>query len=359
MSSTRDKGGTGQLVLTPGGVRPERNVKKVGRGEAVIRDAQGNHITVPLETLATALDAAMAPPSEPLVLTPGGFRPKSLVHHIEDGNLLHADAGRFRKVNVASKKSTDLSTAVTAPPEILPALGSGWIVYAYWNNGTGKPISSFRTTWVVPPAPTTPSSQTIFLFNGIQNYGNNFGILQPVLQWGSSAAGGGQYWSVASWYVTSGGSAFHTTLVKVNVGQQLVGIMTKTGKTSTGFNYQSEFQGISGTALPVQNIAELLWCNETLEAYGINACTDYPATGETTMTGISIATDSGGVTPTWTPVDRVTDCGQHAVINTHLVPVHLPRPFPPVLYFTRTDVDLWYRTLRILPPTHVFSVSAN
>ena len=26
------------------------------------------------------------------------------------------------------------------------------------------------------------------------------------------------------------------------------------------------------------NIAELLWCNETLEAYGVQACSDYPAT---------------------------------------------------------------------------------
>ena len=86
------------------------------------------------------------------------------------------------------------------------------------------------STWTVPPAPSTDSGQTIFLFNGIQNYGTNYGILQPVLQWGPSAAGGGSYWSIASWYVTSGGDAFHTTLIQVDEGDVLIGLMTFTGQ---------------------------------------------------------------------------------------------------------------------------------
>ena len=74
------------------------------------------------------------------------------------------------------------------------------------------------------PAPATRSRQTIFLFNGIQNTGANFGILQPVLQYGSSAAGGGAFWSIASWYVTSGGQA--------ELGRALggyVNVITKSG----------------------------------------------------------------------------------------------------------------------------------
>ena len=46
--------------------------------------------------------------------------------------------------------------------------------------------------WQVPPPPSVQDSgEVVFLFNGIQNYGTNFGILQPVLQWGVSAAGAG------------------------------------------------------------------------------------------------------------------------------------------------------------------------
>ena len=66
------------------------------------------------------------------------------------------------------------------------------------------------------------------LSTGIQNWTR---IDQPVLQWGSSAAGGGKRWSVASWYADSPtGVSFHTDLVDVSVGQSLTGIMWLTGQ---------------------------------------------------------------------------------------------------------------------------------
>lgn len=198
------------------------------------------------------------------------------------------------------------------------ALGSGWIAYAYWNNGTGTPITSFTTTWVVPPEPAVQGNQTLFLFNGIQNYGANFGILQPVLQWGVSAAGGGPYWAVSNWYVTSGGQASYTPLVRVNPGDSLSGVMTLTGGTAGSFSYTSEFVGI-GTTLSVQNIAELLWCNETLEAYSIGQCSNYPA-GGTAFTGIEIETVAGNPPLSWTAVNQVTDCGQSATVANNANP---------------------------------------
>ena len=75
-----------------------------------------------------------------------------------------------------------------------------------------------------------------------------------------------------------------------------------TGSSTAGFSYESTFQ----------NIAELLWCNETLEAYNVVTCGDYPA-GSTALGAIYIGT--GGSTPAlnWTTVNRVTDCGQNAV----------------------------------------------
>jgi len=111
-----------------------------------------------------------------------------------------------------------------------------------------------------------------------------------VLQWGPSAAGGGAYWSVASWYVTSGGQAFHTNLVRVNPGDTLIGVMTLTGQSGSQLSYASEFEGIANTRLPVQNIAELTGCNETLEAYGIDACGNYPDAPLAQFTEINIRT---------------------------------------------------------------------
>ena len=91
-----------------------------------------------------------------------------------------------------------------------------------------------------------------------------------MLQWGVSAAGGGDYWAVASWYADGqGGQAFYSTLVQVNPGDVLVGIMTLTGQSAAGFSYNCEFGGIANTGLPIENVEQLTWCIETLEAYGL------------------------------------------------------------------------------------------
>jgi acylphosphatase len=310
---TCDRSQETEVVVTPGGPRRVDQVHRVGSEQVVTIDDDGNMIvsTAVQEKFAMSGNATEA---ADLVLTPGGFRNRAFVHHIGDGQALNLVKNRRFELR-------DLRTGVTAelaePPQAagatVPAIGSGWITYAYWNNGTGSPISQFTTMWQVPPAPSSGiAGETIFLFNGIQNYGANFGILQPVLQWGPSAAGGGQYWAVASWYVTSSGQAFHTNLVQVNPGDMLIGVMTQTGRAGTQFNYTSEFRGIAGTTLPVQNIAELQWCNQTLEAYGLQSCANYPYTPQTQFTEIFLRTGSTTPAVSWTPVNRVTDCGQHA-----------------------------------------------
>jgi hypothetical protein len=261
---------------------------------------------------------------EELVLTPGGFRPKSQVQHIEPEHVLRmSSGGSLQKIHRPTGKIMADFGRIAHRPENepvmpknvhipalakgarAPAFGSGWISYAYWNNGTGHPITSFATTWVVPPEPSTQSGQTIFLFNGIQNSSM---IYQPVLQFGPSAAGGGNYWAVASWYVDSaGGVANHSTLVRVNPGDQLMGLTTLTGSGPSGFDYDCVFVGIPNASLAIQNVEQLTWAAETLEAYGITASSDYPATQDTAFRGISMLT--GGIRPTitWTPVNAVTD----------------------------------------------------
>jgi len=50
-------------------------------------------------------------------------------------------------------------------------------------------------------------------------------IIQPVLQWGSSAAGGGQYWAIASWFV-GGAHTVYSDLKQVSSGDTIYGNMT-------------------------------------------------------------------------------------------------------------------------------------
>ncbi|MDQ1536442.1 MAG: hypothetical protein QOE58_835, partial [Actinomycetota bacterium] len=141
-----------------------------------------------------------------LVLTPGGYRDASLVHHVAADTVIDASGGRLRQLSRAGSVLADhgpmLQRAAGRPlhplnvhvpdEKIVPAFGSGWITYASWTNSTGTPVSRFATSWRVPAAPSTSIGQTIFLFNGIQN---STMIYQPVLQWGPSAAGGGANWA--------------------------------------------------------------------------------------------------------------------------------------------------------------------
>jgi hypothetical protein len=356
-----------EQVLTPGGMRPKSEVHHVEPGQTVTgagtiagsgeeppgmrpNSRAGGDQTSPgsampagtgdapagMHPQSAAHTAQLAPtPGGPgaapaaagdLVVTPGGYRHKSLVHHIEAGHHLDFASGNARKMHLSGFEVADYGPLPPRPgleplmpgnvmqhPEAEPGLGTGWITYAYWTNNSGHPVSRFATTWVVPPAPATDHGQVIFLFNGIQN---STMIYQPVLQWGPSAAGGGSYWSVASWYVDGqGGPAFHTNLVRVNPGTILVGVMRQTGQSGTQFSYGCEFQGIANTGLPISNVQELTWNIQTLEAYGVQQCSDYPNTNFTAFYGIDFQTSAGRPAITWTAVNAVTDCGQ----NTHVV----------------------------------------
>ncbi len=335
---TMGTGTTGEDSDEPPGVRPASTVQDAtsnpmtpggGMVGTTGDEPAGMRPQSLVSPAAPGLRAAAVSPSTGEAehqLTPGGYRHRSLVHYIEPGNHLDLASGNIRKMHSSGLEVLDFGPLRIRPgteplmpanvarhPSRQPALGSGWITYAYWTNDTGHPVSRFATTWVVPPAPATDHGQTIFLFNGIQN---STMIYQPVLQWGPSAAGGGSYWAVASWYVDGqGGVAFHSNLVSVNPGDVLVGVMRLTGQSGNRFSYACEFVSIANTSLPISNVEELTWNIETLEAYGIQQCSDYPNTNFTAFVGIDLQTGAGNPAITWTPVNSVTDCGQ----NTHVV----------------------------------------
>jgi len=252
------------------------------------------------------------------VLTPGGYRHKSLVHHIAPGHGVTRKAGQSLTLDLSTEAVMETSPEPTRSLSI-PSLGSGWITYASWTNETGNPISLFSTRWFVPKAPATQSGQTIFIFNGLMDSPQN-NIVQPVLQWGVGAPGGGNYWAVASWYVDPNGNAYYSSLVPVQEGGVLVGRITLANHSSGSFCYQSEFVGIPGTSLPVLNIAELTVATETIEAYQISACSDYPNSATTSMTSIDLRTNGSSVPLVWVATNRVGDCGQSTTIISNSNP---------------------------------------
>ena len=263
-------------VRTPFGERPAANVHAIPKG-------------VPADVEARK--------SENNVFLLGGR-----VIHVNDEVHLVNDAGKV--VHVAKNdrtkvRGTPIRNAV-APEQ------SGWVAYASWTNTKHSPISSFTTTWNVPAVPTANNGQTVFLFNSIEPASGN-AILQPVLQFGPSAAGGGSYWAVASWYLVGGQTYYSSLVSSLSVGDSLNAVITLTGSSGNSYNYVSSFSNVDGTTLTATGADQLVWATETLEAYGITSSSDYP-TGSTVFSSINLVL-SDGSTPsvTWAPVSDTKD----------------------------------------------------
>ncbi|KAF8310646.1 hypothetical protein DL93DRAFT_1574998 [Clavulina sp. PMI_390] len=171
------------------------------------------------------------------------------------------------------------------------------------NNGSA-PITSFSATWTVPFKPPHPNEgQILFLFNAMEpSTGDS--ILQPVLQYGISAAGGGPYWAIANWYGV-GNLFFHTTLQRVNSGQILTGEMKLAGISSDGHSYTSLFRGI-GDRLTVTGAKQLQWATETFEVYNLQTTSELPLFW-TLFWNIQLKTAAGYPNAVWSAVSSPTD----------------------------------------------------
>ncbi|KAF8956880.1 hypothetical protein BDZ97DRAFT_1925047 [Flammula alnicola] len=129
--------------------------------------------------------------------------------------------------------------------------------FAYWTNTASSPIAAFSTSWFVPPTPSNFDGQGVNLFNAL--LGGDV-TLYPKLQFGIGRAGGGAFWTVASW-VKVGSNFFHSPITQVLPGQGLTGVMKLVGTSGSGsqktFNWNSAFSGIPRTSLSVSTSSVL------------------------------------------------------------------------------------------------------
>ncbi|KAF8910635.1 hypothetical protein CPB84DRAFT_1233725 [Gymnopilus junonius] len=242
--------------------------------------------------------------SEDLVQTPAGLFPISNVHAVPLGARVHQTP---TAVQVIAANGTVIHSApITLNPAVIPlqkpgnlssssrrALRSGYVVYTDWENIDPSPISFFATSWTVPPTPATYDGQLLYWFNGLVP--NSYdGILQPVLQFGFSPAGGGPYYSLASWYLINS-NVYHTNITPVQPGQGLAGYMTleqtsMSGSTTT-YDWQSTFVGFPATTLSATTTQVLNGAYEVLEIYTTQTTSDLP-TGSTAFEHINIVTQN-------------------------------------------------------------------
>jgi len=232
------------------------------------------------------------------VQTPGGLRVhRSCVHEVANGAFVDSNDD----VWVGDRRERHLPRCAHAPR---PPTINGWVEYS----SAIAPTNPYGFNWyrqlgidfVVPSAPTSNGGQLIYLFPGLEPTTGN-SILQPVLQYGTSPAGGGYYWGMANWYVTASGSAVHSPLVRVNAGDRIRSWVYVPANVACGNDV-----GVGTYWLYVTPPDRYNWGFQgALEAYNTNTCDQLPATS-TTFTrgsvyecGASCAT-SIAVNPTWT-----------------------------------------------------------
>lgn len=240
------------------------------------------------------------------------FETGGSIHHIGNeihlldhaGKVVHVAKHDKAKVRPHSRRDSN-ANAESNSNAISKREDTGWVAYASWYNHGDAPVNYFATTWRVPGIPSTDHSQVVFLFNSIEPASED-AILQPVVQYGVSAAGGGSYYAVASWYV-AGSSSYYSKLVTVQPGDLLIGVMNLLQNNGDGtYNYLSQFTNVPGSALQLNKSPELVWCTETLEAYGVTERSDYPP-GATIFSQINLQTHEGTPDMSWNTKSDIPD----------------------------------------------------
>lgn len=178
------------------------------------------------------------PPGVPqgYVSAPGGWTHPSCLHHIPDGADVEAlDDGSWDIVQngqiidhyEACSYSDIPASGFTA---VGPASYGGWVEDTYQYAPSSYTFDVLGSYGVVPAAPTQDGA-TLYYFPGlVSTITGNCGILQPVLQWGVSPAGGGNYWALADWWWSNPNKGY-SSLLKVNPGDTLALTMDSNGST--------------------------------------------------------------------------------------------------------------------------------
>jgi hypothetical protein len=246
-------------------------------------------------------------------LTPFGYAPiqciykadeQSSIETLKDGSL--KIRGREGEINIPpcpyNWLKDDVLKRFNNKTQSQAKLPNGWAAYVYYP--TKSPVTVFNGVWPVPSPPVQTDSQTLFLFTGLQNEyktgqpGASLTIIQPVLQYGLSEAGGGPNYYIASWFVGAG-NAVYSPLKEVKTGSVIVGNMTGSGNTWSIVSYDTQSKQTS--SINVNTGDNELYAFVTLEVYGVSSCNDYP-NGSTTFSSLSLKTSGGQATPKWTPV---------------------------------------------------------
>jgi hypothetical protein len=168
-----------------------------------------------------------------------------------------------------------------------PGTGNGWVEASNWlvSLGSGDNLDQIAGDWKVPSNPSA-NGALIYLFNGMEPSDFKW-ILQPVLQFGASPAGGGNYWGIASWLV--GSKAYHSPLEKVNAKDSLRGYTKITSVSGSTIHWKVDAKDDTTGAFSYLDAHssgyQWTWALAgVLEVYGVTECSNFPANDKAVFT---------------------------------------------------------------------------
>lgn len=242
------------------------------------------------------------PPAVPegYVITPFGYFHPSCVREIADGDTVLAD-GRVQyadgRVDAEAPVCgyphyTAVGGFLTGGPTS-PSIGHSWIESGNAINTTSS-FGELIASWTVPPPPTSDDGQTVFLFPGMEDFATTLTIIQPVLGW--DAGFFGTNWSIASWNCCPNGTTNHSTPLRVNSGDTILGTIKSTcsagtkscskWKITTEDETTSQSTTLSHTPSEGQTFT---WAQGgALEVYEIVRCSDYPPNKSTSFSNLAL-----------------------------------------------------------------------
>ena len=156
----------------------------------------------------------------------------------------------------------------------------------------------------------------MFWWNGVEP-ADTSAVLQPVIQFGNSAAGGGDYWAYSSWYVSAAHGSHFSPLVKLQPGDAVTG--SNAVDASGAWNITASAPARAPSTLSFTPVAGA-WATayHVLEAYGVTSnCAAYPATNAVNFTAVTLSINGKPVSPIkWVDMTQnPVDCKEKSAAN--------------------------------------------
>lgn len=182
----------------------------------------------------------------------------------------------------------------------LGAAGSfptGHILVADFDNNSGRLADQFRASFTVPASPATLNAQSVYLYIGMQN---DAALVQCILQWGNSAAGGDDN----KWYLVcmqvppaGGGVVSHVRSEEVQPGETFTATINQ--KTDPAGNLIWALGFSDGTTMDCAPTGDLEQYSISLETAGMTGSSDYPLSDTFDFSNIFLSGGNQEITPQW------------------------------------------------------------